>query len=367
LVERLAGVEVDWDEASGQAELLDVGSPYQQLPDAAIDRITGWIDRTTARSPVPVVTPASVRSAVVGHDDEGRAIVESTTFLGPLGLFGMVTEVSEASAGPTVLLLSVANEHHIGPDRLWVDFSRQWAAAGMRAIRFDLSGLGDSPARPGQDEFVPRAPEAFDDIEDVCRAVSPADPSSVVFVGLCSAAYQALESALSIHPRGVLAINPVLSFQPPEMLAGGPVDPRRRVALPRRGVYHAFSDQGPLSSLRRRFPTLFWRLRSLVTRRRRPAKWIKQLTDSGVDLVLICGENEMRPIRTGVSHRTLAELRRTGRFRLEFIPGLDHGLLVDAHRTQVGRILTEHLHASLGLDRPPLQLPSDESAELGAS
>ena len=87
------------------------------------------------------------------------------------------------------------------------------------------------------------------------------DPSNVVLVGLCSSAYQALESALDCKPRGVVAVQPVLSFQPPEMAMGRPMDSRRRIALPRNTLVEAFHGDGPLSGLRRRFPDLGWRIR----------------------------------------------------------------------------------------------------------
>ena len=92
-------------------------------------------------------------------------------------------------------------------------------------VRVDLSGVGDSPSRPGEPEFVIRLPVAFEDVKEIASAVSRGRHAvGVVLVGLCSSAYQALDSALELHPRGVIALNPVLTFQPPEMLAGGKVD-----------------------------------------------------------------------------------------------------------------------------------------------
>jgi len=191
----------------------------------------------------------------VGFDGHDREIVERPFFVSPAGLFGIKTEVREAAAGPTALFLSVANEHHIGPARLWVDLARRWAGEGIPSLRFDLSGLGDSPVRhPGQPEFVPHAPEAFADVVDAARAVSPGDPANVILVGLCTSGYQAIDSALDLFPRGVIVINPILSFVPPEFEAGLPLDPNRRVALPKTPAIQAFHHDGPLSPLRRGFP-----------------------------------------------------------------------------------------------------------------
>ncbi|HUI03330.1 MAG TPA: hypothetical protein VLZ77_07295 [Acidimicrobiales bacterium] len=341
LQEALAGEDVTWGEATGQAELIDAESPHQVLPDVAIDRIAGWLSSGAGTRPVAVgrAEPAGPRAL----EGPFAGVVERPVSLGPLGLFGFVTEPPVPSPGPTVVFLSVANEHHIGPNRLWVDLARRLALAGFRSARVDLSGLGDSPVRPGQPEFVSRSPLAFDDVLDAARALAGDDPSNVVLVGLCSAAYQALESALDLHPRGVVAINPVLSFQPPEVLAGGHLDPRRRVAMPRTPLVQAFHHEGPLSGLRRRFPDIGWRVRGLMDPSRRSAVWLRQVVAGGTDLLLVCGDREARPIRQGASARTLGRLSHSGRLRFEYIEGLDHGLLRADHRAVVSDLVVAHL------------------------
>jgi pimeloyl-ACP methyl ester carboxylesterase len=347
---RLSASRVDWSEATGQPELMDRGSPYQELPDAAIDRVVGWFSSEFDEVADRMHLPATSHAARVGEGPDGLPILETLSRFGPVGLFGISTEVPrrDAVSGPVVLLLSVANEHHIGPNRLWVDFARAWALAGMRVLRFDLSGLGDSPARPGQAEFVSRAPEAFDDVVDVARAVSPDDPSDVLLVGLCSAAYQAIESALELAPKGIVCVNPVLSFQPPEMLTSGRVSERRRACLPRRPLVEAFHAEGRLSALRRRYPDLAWRVRNIAAGSRRPAVWARGLSELGVDALFVCGDRETRQIRLGMSSRTFGRLERTERFRFESIPGLDHGLLLSSHRELVSRMVATHVIQRFG-------------------
>jgi hypothetical protein len=245
--------------------------------------------------------------------------------------------------GPAIVFLNVATEPHTGPARLWVHLSRRWAALGLRCIRVDMSGLGDSPTRSGEPEFVIRLPVNFDDVAEAVKAVSPEDPSDVVLAGLCSSAYQALDSAVELNPRGVIALNPVLTFQPPEMIANEEVYPRRRVALPLGNMVEKFHGDGPLAPLRRRFPNLGWRIRTLLARGARPSVWLKELTGAGVDLLLICGDREARPIRNGTTPRTMSKLVRSGLFTFEYIPGLQHGLLVAAHRDRIEEIVTAHV------------------------
>ncbi|MFZ0665201.1 MAG: alpha/beta fold hydrolase [Acidimicrobiales bacterium] len=340
---RLDGDAVEWADATGQENLVDAEAPHQVLPEDDIERIVSWTSTVAPTDTVAVVVPERAGAVQVAPGEaDGAAVIERPIALGSLGLFGMVTEVPGRSAGPAMVFLNVATEPHIGPARLWVELARKWAPGGLRSIRVDMSGLGESPSRPGEPEFVIRLPVAFDDVSEIAAAVSPDDPTNVVFVGLCSSAYQALDSALELHPRGVIALNPVLTFQPPEMLDGGPVYPRRRVALPRGNVIQQFSGEGPLSVLRERFPKLAWRVRTLMSFGKRPSTWMKEMTGSGVNLMLICGDREARPIHQGASTRTIDKLTASGMFRFEYIPGLDHGLLVEAHRDLISGIITEH-------------------------
>jgi alpha-beta hydrolase superfamily lysophospholipase len=335
---------VEWQEADGQAELMDGGSPDRKLTFTTIERIAAWLCDGTAEARTPIDGPPVAGRAIVGFDENGGAIVERPILLPPAGLFGMVTEPAGASRGPAVLMLNVADKHHIGPCRLWVDLARRWAGAGVRSLRFDMSGLGESPLRhPEQRQLVSCAPEAFEDVEDAARAMSPEDPSNVVLVGLCSSGYQAIESALQLVPRGVIAINPWLSGVPPEFELAQPLDSRRRVILSSGSVMRAFHNQAPLSELGRRFPNLGWRLRMLAAGSRRSAVWAKSLVDGGVDVLIVCGEQEARPIRFGASSRVFSRLTATGRFEFDYFSDLQHVLLIASQRQMVVDLVTHHL------------------------
>ncbi len=337
LADRLGQDSVVWGEATGQEDLLGAEAPHQRLPLDDIERVAEWVSATAPSAEIPVKVPQRAGATAVADGQEGRQVVERPVSLGPAGLFGIVTEVPGRSTGPTIVFLNVATEPHVGPARLWVELARQWAACGLRSVRVDMSGLGESPTRSGEPEFVIRLPVNFEDVADIAKAVSPDDPTNVVLVGLCSSAYQALDSAMELRPRGVVALNPVLTFQPPEMLGGHPVDERRRVALPRGSVIQQFSGEGALSGLRKRFPGLGWRIRTLMAFGSRPAAWLKDLTNSGVDLMLVCGDREARPIRQGATKRSTSKLAASGRFKFEFIPDLDHGLLIADHRGESRR------------------------------
>ncbi|MHB1509205.1 MAG: alpha/beta hydrolase family protein [Acidimicrobiales bacterium] len=359
MISRLERDAVEWGEASGQEELIDAWAPSLVLPHAAIDRIVEWISLEAGTDASPVTPPPLRPAAAVAMGQCDLPVLERPVRLGPTGLFGIVSEIPEVATGPTVIMLSVATQPHIGPSRLWVELSRWWASAGMRVLRVDMSGVGDSPTRAAQRELVTFAPEAFDDVAEVAEAVSPGDPSDVVLVGLCASAYQALESALLLGPRGVVAVNPILSFSPPEFSASVPLTTRRRIALPQTAAIRVFQGEAPLSALRRRFPDIGWRVRLTMDRKYRPVNWLMELSTSRVNTLLVCGEREARPFQQGMTRRAAAKLRDSGIYRFEFIPGLSHSLLVAADRENVTTMVSEHVLQCFGSVRHPTGVGTD--------
>lgn len=119
------------------------------------------------------------------------------------GMFGVISvpcsppTLSEKQY-PWVLMFNPGAVHHAGPNRLWVRLARRWAAAGFAVLRFDLSGLGDSPPRQGAKENVIYSPHA---IQDVTKAIeflrSDFSAQQLHLVGLCSGGYHVFKAALS--------------------------------------------------------------------------------------------------------------------------------------------------------------------------
>ena len=169
----------------------------------------------------------------------------------------------------------------------------------------------------------------------------------MLLIGLCASGYQVLESGLDLRARGVVAINPVISFVPPERREGAPVDPRRRIALPQDDVAPAFRKGGRFERLRERYPNLAWRTRILLSPRRRSGKWLARLVKQGTDTLIICGDSEIRPLQQGSSTAGLRRLRRSGLLRLEHVAELDHALTIAAHRQSVHDMVTDHVSRSL--------------------
>ncbi|MGA7417018.1 MAG: alpha/beta hydrolase, partial [Acidimicrobiales bacterium] len=328
-----SGATVEWREAVGQAELIDVEPVFSRVPTATMADVVTWLGGALGGDRHWLTGPTrSAGTTVLAEGDQH--IVERCRRLGPLGLFGIETApFGDDAKGPVIVMSNSGIDSHVGPNRLWVDLARQLAARGLRSIRFDLSGLGDSPARPGQRTRLSYAPESLADIGDVAAAASPEDPGNVVLVGLCSSAYLSLEGALQLLPRGVAAINPIFRFSPPEM-AEGPMDRRRRICRPLTSAVRVFRAI-PFAALRDRLHSLAWRMANRAAGSRAPDNWMHELTAAGVDVFCIGGENELQPL--------LEVDREATRCRIDVMPGLDHALLYSPDRDQVATALLEHL------------------------
>ena len=65
-------------------------------------------------------------------------------------LVGILTEPQQAAGArerPAVVILNAGIIHRVGPNRLHVQLARALAQAGVTVLRFDMSGIGDSPNR----------------------------------------------------------------------------------------------------------------------------------------------------------------------------------------------------------------------------
>jgi alpha-beta hydrolase superfamily lysophospholipase len=338
LAQSLTHCQVDIEVAVGQGALIEVDPLHQQIPLVAIETIVSWVDGLLPSTRVSVTVPSDTSSDV--SVNAGVPLHERALRFGSAGLFGIETRPALGAAGPTVFFVTSSFDSHIGLNRLWVLLARRWAAAGLRCIRFDVSGHGDSPSRSGQPEHVMRSPDAFDDLADAASALCPDDPSDVVWVGLCSGGYQVLEECLVHNARGVCAINPILRFRPPET-DFGPLD-RRRILCQRPTT---------ISRAARRLPEtpLLSPVRSRLMRRTRvlesevvEGSWVQALLETDVDALFICGREEGDVIEADISDHDLGA-PPAERFDLQVIPNLDHGLMPAAQRIDVMERLTNHV------------------------
>ncbi len=130
---------------------------------------------------------------------------EQALLLGPRkSLVGVVTEgVGGAADRPAVVILNSGIVHRVGANRMTVTLARALAASGHTAVRFDLSGIGDS--EPRCDGLAPLEATLADVREVLDALASSRRADRFVLGGLCSGADHSLVYASS-DPRVVGAV-----------------------------------------------------------------------------------------------------------------------------------------------------------------
>ena len=136
---------------------------------------------------------------------------EQVLLLGPrkslLGIVAQRVPPATDTGRPAILILNAGVVHRVGPSRMHVALARRLAALGYAAVRFDLSGIGDSERRP---EVLNLLDAALADIRETLDSLeSSIQLRRAILVGVCSGADQAVVYAGS-DPRvvGVVLVDP---------------------------------------------------------------------------------------------------------------------------------------------------------------
>jgi dienelactone hydrolase len=123
-------------------------------------------------------------------------------------LSGMLTAPTRTDPqAPGLLLFNAGIVHRIGPHRLNVKIARALAENGVAALRFDLSGLGDSAPAPNGAGLQAQTLADIGAALDLLSAESGAQRH--LLVGLCSGADDGYRAALA-DPRiaGLVLLDP---------------------------------------------------------------------------------------------------------------------------------------------------------------
>jgi alpha/beta superfamily hydrolase len=207
-----------------------MAEPYESQPPTEVFAYVG--DWLSAREPrrrgqqaaiaqveAAVPAEASPASAEIELAPDGTSVRESSvTVEHPRGrLFGVLAEPIGSPPQPLcVVFLNAGVIRRIGPNRMWVEAARRFAARGVPTVRMDLAGIGDAD---GDDSgwaddanlhvpaFVEQAREVIDALLD--RGL----PARFVLAGLCSGAYWSFQAALEDERVvGALLVNPRVLF-----------------------------------------------------------------------------------------------------------------------------------------------------------
>lgn len=120
---------------------------------------------------------------------------------------GVISEPEDTTNSPVVVLLNAGLSHRAEPYRLNVLLGRQLATLGYIALRVDLSGKGDSPAR---ETMSNRESVALDWSFIKKSLVKLYGPRPLLIFGLCSGADNGIKlCAQDSSIKGLILLDPV--------------------------------------------------------------------------------------------------------------------------------------------------------------
>jgi pimeloyl-ACP methyl ester carboxylesterase len=254
----------------------------------------------------------------------------------PFGLmFGVLTEPVDVPARDLgAVLLNAGAIRHVGPNRMWVDIARRWAARGVPTLRVDLEGIGDADGDGERFTELAKlyAPEL---VNQVCAALDALEARGLgchfVLAGLCSGACWSFHGALR-DERVVAAfmLNPRALFWDPSLETARNL--RRgllRLSSWRR-VLRGEVSPTEMATLARRAPFALLRRGATRWHARRAGedeldRALDRLRDTGKHLQFIFSDNEPLHEELELDGR-LRRLDRWPNISLELIPGRDHTL-----------------------------------------
>ncbi len=328
-----AGARVEAHADGSIEKVIDRAAEEAELPTPMLEllriRFAGSADGGAA-TPLVGVPPrelARLRRALADAE-----LVERFVRIEPDGLHGVLCEAADRHDPDKLLVfLNAGLEHHVGPGRLWVEFSRALARPGLAALRVDFNGLGESPLRvPG------RALRLYDlahevDIGNIVRFARQRGYRKVVLLGLCASAWIALHSAAAAGADAVAAINPQLYWRPGDPTPIALAQFRKPGAARREALGARWG---------------LWSLLDFMGLRPHAARWLQRLRRNGVAILMLYAESDPGVIylRTRMA-RGLARLTARMGVRCVEVPGLDHPMHRHALRPRALAVLRDFVES----------------------
>ncbi len=186
---------------SGHDDFLEPSDFEVIIPAADIASLATWTAaKFPSRAAYDVEVPRRTRSLVDGID-------ENIEFLGAQKLFAIRSSSDRClPGGPTVVFYPTANEHRVGPVRMWVELARLLPRFGVSTVRFDRRGTGESGVVSDGEVTRLYSPEGN---EDALTAVqqSGASPDNIMVSGMCSGSWYSSFAAREMGVRSAVLLN----------------------------------------------------------------------------------------------------------------------------------------------------------------
>jgi alpha-beta hydrolase superfamily lysophospholipase len=271
----------------------------------------------------------------------------ATVFGATASLVGIITDPAPGAgraATCAAIVLNAGVIHRVGPSRLHVTLGRRLAARGWVSVRFDHSGIGDSPSRR---DALPFEQSAILEAREVMNAVQQSrGVERFVLIGLCSGAVTALETA-AVDSRvvGAVLINPQ-GFDASAQwntYVQARSDAKRYV---RRSLFQWESWKRVLTG-RADYARLFRVLRqqartvtgpeaAVTTVATRVGSTIRGVLGRGVNLLMLCSEgDEGVDYMNVILGQDIRSMDGGEHLRIRILRGADHSLTLRASQQQV--------------------------------
>jgi alpha-beta hydrolase superfamily lysophospholipase len=195
-----SGVDVTTGAGTGW-EAMVFHPERPQPPREVFERVTAWLAQAPVPAAAPRVRPPTAAADVMLQIDGARVRESALTVQRPGGrLVGVLAEPVDApQASLCMVFLNAGAVRRIGPNRIWVEAARRWAARGVPALRIDLEGIGDADGdadryRDVRAFYVPQLVEQVALVLDALEGRGVGD--RFVLTGLCSGGYWAFQAAV---------------------------------------------------------------------------------------------------------------------------------------------------------------------------
>jgi pimeloyl-ACP methyl ester carboxylesterase len=378
-----AGVAVSV--AKGQGYRAMMARPHDAVsPTQAFAEVDSWLDgfsRPTIDAGGDDERAPATNTALLAADRAGAVLeidgttIRETPFLAghpTEELFGIVAEpVGARAADVCVVLFNAGAMHHIGPNRMWVEMARRWAARGVPVARVDLAALGDSAGEPlpSRDMAALYARETIDQVRVTLDALETRGVAThFVLGGLCSGAYWSFHGALQDERVvSTLLLNPRAFFWDPSLERMRELRSGLRSGTLWRRAAHGEASFARIRKLLQWSPSApLMLVRRAVSRRR-----ARRLGGDALDRAFDSLRDSGKPLTVAFSDKEplYEELAREGRLkRLDRWPNLTLELLPGSYHTlrQVGVQQATHQVLDEAMTRELARLEIEQGESLTA-
>lgn len=208
-------------EGDGYAAMMMAELPHSVSAHAVFDRVSEWLlaESVPAAEAAPQATwaggePSSGEESIEISMPDGKRVRETPIVIEhPMGNpIGILTEPVGPAVGLCAVWLNAGPQRRIGPNRMWVEAARRWAALGVPSFRVDLAAIGDADGDSRKllevssyytDAYLDQVRLVLDTLQ--ARGLTP----RFILGGLCAGAYWSLRIAQEdARVSAAAALNP---------------------------------------------------------------------------------------------------------------------------------------------------------------